>query len=68
MTKSDKIMEGISFVMDDQSQKVAVQIDLTKHGELWDDFYDAVLAEQRKNEPTISLNELVAELKRDGKL
>ncbi len=61
-------MEGIFFVTDDQSQKVAVQIDLNKHGELWEDFYDVVLAEQRKNEPTISLDELVTELKRDGKL
>jgi len=45
-----------------------VQIDLNKHGELWEDFYDVVLAGQRKNEPTISLDELMADLKRDEKL
>ncbi len=61
-------MEGISSFTDDQSQKTAVQNDLNKHGELWETFYDVVLAEQRKNEPTISLNELMTELKRDGKL
>jgi hypothetical protein len=28
-------MEGINYVSDDKNEKVAVQIDLRKYGELW---------------------------------
>jgi hypothetical protein len=32
-------MNGIQFVSNARGEKVAVQIDLRKHGELWEDFY-----------------------------
>ena len=44
-------MQGIQFVTDDSGKKVAVMIDLKKHGELWEDFYDRALAEARRDEP-----------------
>ncbi len=37
-------MDGILFVIDDQSRKRFVQIDLDKHGALWEDFYDLLVA------------------------
>ncbi len=61
-------MKGISFLTDVNNNKVAVQIDLKKYGQLWEDFYDAVVAHSRRNEKTISLNALKAKLKADGKL
>ncbi len=33
-------MSGIQFVTDDKGRKVAVQIDLKKHGGIWQDFWD----------------------------
>ena len=33
-------MQGIQFVTDEKGQRVAVQINLKKFGELWEDFYD----------------------------
>ncbi len=39
-------MEGIQYQIDDQGQKRAVVIDLDRYGALWEDFYDALLAEQ----------------------
>lgn len=42
-------MKGINFLTNDQDQKVAVQIDLEKYGELWEDFYDVLVAEIRKD-------------------
>ena len=33
----------------------AVLIDLEKHGPLWEDLYDAYVAQQRRNEPRESL-------------
>ncbi|MEW6211454.1 MAG: hypothetical protein AB1631_24020 [Acidobacteriota bacterium] len=49
-------MEGIRFVTDAKGQKIAVQIDLRKHGELWEDVYDSLIARQRAEEPRESLD------------
>jgi len=51
-------MEGIQFVVDETGEKTAVLIDLRKHGELWEDFYDLKLARQRQDEPRESLEEV----------
>ena len=48
-------MEGIQFVVDDNGERTAVLIDLTKHSDLWEDFYDLVTARIRENEPRESL-------------
>lgn len=44
-------MTGIRFIVDELGAKKAVVIDLEEHGELWEDFHDRLIAEQRKNEP-----------------
>ncbi|MGD1097094.1 MAG: hypothetical protein ABSB35_34550 [Bryobacteraceae bacterium] len=36
-------MTGIQFLTDEKGRKVAVQIDLRKHGALWEDFYDGLI-------------------------
>lgn len=61
-------MEGISYLLDDKSQKIAVQIDLKKHGEIWEDFYDSLIAESRKDEEKIPLENVNQTLKESGKL
>lgn len=43
-------------------------IDLKNYGELWEDFYDVLLAEQRKDEPRDALENVKAELLKKGKL
>lgn len=48
-------MEGIQFVIDDKGEKTAVLIDLKKYGELWEDFYDSLIARSRADEPRESL-------------
>lgn len=63
-----KLMKGINYVTDDKDRKVAVQIDLKKHGDLWEDFYDNLIAELRKDEEKIPLEDVIKELKKDGKL
>jgi hypothetical protein len=49
------MVKGIQFVVDNSGRKMAVQIDLKKHGRLWEDFYDRALAKQRASEPRESL-------------
>lgn len=53
---------------DDKNEKVAVQIDLRKYGELWEDFYDSLLSEMRKDEEKIPLEKVIQNLKDKGKL
>ena len=61
-------MKGINYVTDDKNRKVAVQIDLKKYGDLWEDFYDNMMAELRENEDKIPLELVIKELKKKGKL
>lgn len=61
-------MDGIGFLINDKNQKIAVQIDLKKYGELWEDFYDIIVAESRKDDEVISWDEVKKELKKEGKL
>ena len=61
-------MEGIHYVTDDQNRKIAVQIDLKKYKEQWEDFYDSIIAESRKDEEKKPLSEVIAGLKEKGKL
>jgi hypothetical protein len=56
-------MKGVEFVVDDSGKKKAVLIDLEQWGELWEDFYDVLVSESRKNEPTVPWSELKAEMK-----
>jgi hypothetical protein len=53
-------LKGIRFVVDEAGERESVLIDLKEHGELWEDFYDAATARQRRDEP----RESIAEVKR----
>ena len=46
-------MIGIHFVTDDKGRRVAVQIDLKKHGAIWQDFWDGLISESRRKEKGI---------------
>jgi hypothetical protein len=61
-------MEGIHYLTDDQNRRIAVQIDLRMYGELWEDFYDALMADMRKDEEKIPLEQVIRDLKQKGKL
>jgi hypothetical protein len=52
------MVKGIDFVIGDDGQKKAVTIDLKKHGEIWEDFYDTLLAKERESEPRESFKEV----------
>ncbi len=61
-------MKGIQFVSNDRGQKVAVQINLQKYGEIWEDFYDSLVAQSRAKEPRESLESVKKSLIKQGKL
>ncbi len=61
-------MQGIQYVTDARGKRIAVQIDLKKYGELWEDFFDSVIARKRANEPRESLASVKKRLIKQGKL
>jgi hypothetical protein len=61
-------MNDIQYIVDDKGTKRAVIIDLDKFRDLWEDFYDSLIASHRANEPRESLNTVKKHLSRAGKL
>ena len=61
-------MKGVQFVVNERGEKTAVVIDLRKHSEVWEDFYDATVARRRQNEPRETLESVKKRLRRRGKL
>lgn len=44
---------GIHYVTDEQGRRVAVQIDLRQHRQVWEDFYDGLIAGSRRKQKSI---------------
>jgi hypothetical protein len=61
-------MTGIQFVTDEHGKRIAVQLDLTVHGELWEDLQDVLVSRQRESEESIPFEEVKAQLIKSGKL
>jgi hypothetical protein len=64
-------MKGVNFLMNEQNEKVAVQIDLKtikSHQEDIEDLLDGIVAETRKGEEKIPLSMVIKNLQEAGKL
>jgi hypothetical protein len=64
-------MTGITFITDETHNKRFVQIDLDtleKYEERLEDLFDAIIAESRKDEESISWEEIKKNLKKKGKI
>ena len=59
-------MEGIFYLTDEENKKKFVQIDLEKYGEIWEDFYDGLMAELAKDDETIDFEDFKKELANEG--
>ena len=58
-------MKGIDFLVDEDGNRSKVLIDLEQWGDLWEDFYDALLASERAAEPSEAWDEVKRRLE-DG--
>ncbi len=56
-------MSGITFMVDEHGEKTAAVIDLRRHGRIWEDFYDSLLAKSRAHEPRETLASIKQRLK-----
>ena len=50
--------KGIEFVVEEAGEIKAVLIDLKMHRDLWEDFYDTLLARERQNESRETLDDV----------
>ncbi len=53
-------MNGIQFVTDDKGRKTAALIDLKKHGDAFQDFWDGLIVESRRKEKSIPVADVIA--------
>jgi len=61
-------MQGIQYVTNAKGRRIAVMIDLHRHGEMWEDFYDVLTTRLRASEPRESLSSVKKRLRKLGKL
>jgi RNase adaptor protein for sRNA GlmZ degradation len=61
-------MTGIQYVTDEEGRKIAVQIDLREHAELWEEIEDVLISQSRRNEESIPIEQVEAKLIQRGKL
>jgi hypothetical protein len=67
-SKVRNLMTGIQFLTDEKGRKPAVQIDLRKHGALWEDFHDGLISERRRKEKGVPLESVKADPIKRGRL
>ena len=51
-------IKGINFIVNEGNEKQAVIIDLKRHRDLWEDFYDTLLTKSREKEPRETLEQV----------
>lgn len=61
-------MEGIHFVTDEKGEKIAVQLDLERYGQLWEDIYDQIVIKRRRTDKRESFRVVEKRLMKAGKL
>ncbi|MBI9085002.1 MAG: hypothetical protein JEZ11_15520 [Desulfobacterales bacterium] len=61
-------MKGLNpqFITNEAGEKISVVLPISKFQELLEDIEDLAVVAERREEPTISHNKLLTELKRDG--
>ena len=55
-------IKGFRYIYDDDGNPKSVVLDLDEWGEIWEDFYEGMMATAARCEPTISWDELKAEM------
>jgi len=61
-------MTGIRYVIDEQGRRVAVLLDLKKHGRLWEELQDLLVSRSRRLEKRVPLRKVRAGLVMSGKV
>lgn len=60
-------MKGIQYVVDERGNKSAVLIDLSQWDDLWEDMYDVMVSQARRDETQVPWEELKTEMEADAR-
>ncbi len=60
--------EKVQYVVDEKGDRTAVILPVTEYEEIMEDLHDLAVIAERREEPTVSFEELKAKLKADGLL
>ena len=55
-------LRGVRYLVDEAGKRTAVVIELEEWGEIWEDLYDVLVSESRKDESTVPWETLKAKL------
>ncbi|HEV7403388.1 MAG TPA: hypothetical protein VGO11_10690 [Chthoniobacteraceae bacterium] len=58
--------QSLQYLTDEHGERTAVVLPISEYEEMLEDLADLAVIAQRRGEPVISHEEVVAELKRDG--
>jgi len=56
----------IQYLVDNNGEKTAVVLPISEYEALMEDFHDLAVMAERRDEPTISLDDLMRHLEEDG--
>ena len=62
------VSDPVKYITDDRGERTAVVLPISDYEKLLEDLEDLAVVAERRGEPTISHEQFVAELKRDGLL
>ena len=60
--------DPVKYITNDQGERTAVVLPISDYQKLLEDLEDLVVVAERRDEPTITHEQFVSELKRDGLL
>ena len=61
-------LPGISFMVDEESNRIVIVLDREKYGQAWEDFYDSLLLSLSEKEETLSLDEFKTQMQAEERL
>jgi hypothetical protein len=63
--EGETMLKGVQYLVDGSGKRTAVVISLEEWGEIWEDFYDVLVSEFRKDETGVAWETLKAELEEE---
>lgn len=59
-------MEGIQYLVTESGKKKSVVIDLEMLGDVWEDFFDTLIAKQREDEERIDFDSIKSKIENEN--
>jgi len=64
--QKDSLVSTVEYVVDSSGRRIAVIIPIEEYNEILEDLHDLAIIAERRNEPTVSFEEVRKRLKKRG--